>query len=108
MKGKRFGALNFYEEDFTHRVHRVATATFWRTFHHDKKIGPAGEGGGCTPTPSYIYHHVQSCGVRTMRVQNILPLFLLDPSMYSVISLTTTPATIMCTLYICMSASVLC
>jgi hypothetical protein len=25
----------------THRVHRVAMATFWRTFHHDGKINPA-------------------------------------------------------------------
>jgi hypothetical protein len=33
-----------------HRVHRVATATFWRTFHHDGKICPF-EGGGCTTTP---------------------------------------------------------
>ncbi len=41
-----------------HRVHRVATAAFWRTFSHEGKICPAGEGGGCTPTPShYIYHH---------------------------------------------------
>ncbi len=62
-------------------IHRVATAAFWRTFHHDGKIhrawqwpisgvhsimmekfSQAGEGGGCTPTPfHYIYHHVQSC-----------------------------------------------
>ncbi len=31
-----------------HRVHRVATVTFWRTFHHDEKIS---EVGGCTPPP---------------------------------------------------------
>jgi len=37
----------------------VATATFWRTFHHDGKLAQDGEGGGCTPTPfNYIYHHV--------------------------------------------------
>jgi hypothetical protein len=30
----------------------------WRTFHHEGKISPAGEGGGCTPTPfHYSYHH---------------------------------------------------
>ncbi len=23
-----------------HRVHRVATAAFWRTFHHEGKISP--------------------------------------------------------------------
>ncbi len=31
--------------------HRVATAAFWRTFHHGGKISPGGEGGVCTPTP---------------------------------------------------------
>jgi hypothetical protein len=41
---------------FIHRVHRVATAAFWRTF--SVKLALAGEGGGCTPTPSYyIYLH---------------------------------------------------
>jgi hypothetical protein len=41
-----------------HRVHRVATAAFWRTFSDEGKMVLAGEGGGCTPTPSlYIYHH---------------------------------------------------
>ncbi len=29
-----------------HRVHRVATATFWRTFHYDGKISPGWWGGG--------------------------------------------------------------
>jgi hypothetical protein len=44
-----------------HRVHRVATAGFWRTFHHEGKISPAWcwVGGACPlPTPfHYIYHH---------------------------------------------------
>jgi hypothetical protein len=41
-----------------HRVHRVVTAAFWRTFHHEGKISLAGKGGGCTPTPFlYYYHH---------------------------------------------------
>jgi hypothetical protein len=38
-----------------HRVHRVATATFWRSFHHDHdgKISPGcGGGGGAHPPPS--------------------------------------------------------
>jgi hypothetical protein len=54
--------MNWYE----HRVHRVATAAFWRTFNHEgKKLARAGEGEGCTPTPfHYIYHHQQSCSVR--------------------------------------------
>jgi hypothetical protein len=46
-----------------------------------EKLAQAGESGGSTPIPfHYIYHHVQSCGVCTMRVQNILlHLFLLCP-----------------------------
>jgi hypothetical protein len=31
-----------------HRVHRVATADFWRTCHHDGKISPGWWGWGCT------------------------------------------------------------
>ncbi len=43
----------------SHRVHRVANAAFWR-IHSVMRINSvlAGEGGGCTPTPShYIYPH---------------------------------------------------
>ncbi len=29
-----------------HRVHRVATSAFWRTFHHEGKISPGWWGGG--------------------------------------------------------------
>ena len=44
---------------------RLAMAT-WRIFHHDGKISPEPLGGGCTPTPfHYIYHHVQSCILRS-------------------------------------------
>jgi hypothetical protein len=52
---------------YDHKVHRVAAATFWRTFHHDGKICPwAGVGGGYTPISFHsIYHQVQSCGVRS-------------------------------------------
>jgi hypothetical protein len=28
------------EDRVHHRVHRVATAAFWRTFHHEGKISP--------------------------------------------------------------------
>jgi len=35
----------------THRVHRVATAAFWRTFNHEGKICLAGEGEGARPPP---------------------------------------------------------
>jgi hypothetical protein len=38
---------------------RVATAAFWRTFHHEGKISLAGKGGGCTPTPFHYYYHHQ-------------------------------------------------
>ena len=34
-----------------HRVHRVAMATFWRTFHHDGKINPAWWGWGVHARP---------------------------------------------------------
>ncbi len=33
-------------DPFTHRLHRVATAAFWRTFHHEGKIIPGWWGGG--------------------------------------------------------------
>jgi hypothetical protein len=39
---------------YDHRVHRVATVAYWRTFHHDimrVKLAQAGEGGGCALTP---------------------------------------------------------
>ncbi len=50
----------------SHRVHRAALATFWRTFHQDGKIVQSGEGGGCKTTPfHYIYHHVQRFGGRS-------------------------------------------
>ncbi len=49
-----------------HRLHIVATATFWRIFHMMEKFAQAGEDGECTPTPfHYIFHHVQSWGVRS-------------------------------------------
>ncbi len=37
-----------------HKVHRVATATFWRTFHCDGKIG-AGDSGGVYALPLSLY-----------------------------------------------------
>jgi hypothetical protein len=42
------------------RVHRVATATSWRTFHHDGNLAQAGECvGGARPPPfKSSYHHV--------------------------------------------------
>ncbi len=66
-------------------THKVATATFWRTFHHDGKIAQPGEGwGGITPfiisTITYkvlVYAPAERA--------DTLPLFLLYPYMYSVI-----------------------
>ncbi len=44
-------------------THRVATATLLRAFHHDGTWW----GWGLTPTPfRYIYHRVQSRGVRSI------------------------------------------
>ncbi len=65
---------------------RLAIATFWRTFHHDGKISPAGEGGECTPTPYTItaitYNVVVSTRAPAERADS-LPLFLLYPYIYS-------------------------
>ncbi len=39
-------------------THRVAIATFWRTFHHDGKISPAlSGGGGCKLSPFHSTNH---------------------------------------------------
>ncbi len=48
-------------EDWYHRVHRVATSAFWRTFHHEGKISPGWWGWGVHATPitiSTITHKV--------------------------------------------------
>jgi hypothetical protein len=51
-----------------HRVHRAATATCWRTSHHENQPSLVRVGGGVHAHPlHYIYHHVQSCGVRSLR-----------------------------------------
>jgi hypothetical protein len=47
-------------------THRVTMATFWRIFHHDKKNLPSLVRWGVHAHPvHYIYHHAQSCGVRS-------------------------------------------
>ncbi len=60
-------------------------ATFRRKFHPYGKISPAGEGGGCTPTPflHYLPSHKVVVYTPAERVDT-LPLFLLYPYMYSV------------------------
>ncbi len=53
--------------------HRVNTEWQWPlsgvlycTYHHDGKISPAWWDWGCAPFPFHsIYHHEQSCGVRS-------------------------------------------
>jgi hypothetical protein len=59
-----------------HRVHRVAMATFWLTFHYNGKI----RGRGCTLSPFHsLYHHEQSCSVRSSWEGGYTPQFLLYP-----------------------------
>ncbi len=70
-----------------HRVHRVATATFWRAFNHEGKIIPGWWWWGVhSLTHSlYLYHHVQSCSVYAPAERaDTLVLFLLYPYMHSV------------------------
>ncbi len=66
-----------------HRVHRVATAAFWRTFHHDGKISPGWWGWGMHAHPLLIYyHHVQSCSVRSSWEGGYTPSISSLPYMY--------------------------
>jgi hypothetical protein len=74
---------NILYDTLNFRAHRLATVTFLRTFHHDRKISPGwwGGGGRCMPTPfHYVYHHVQSCGAGS-RADTLppssLPLYVL-------------------------------
>ncbi len=60
-----------------HRVHRVVTATFWRTFYHDGKISPELPFTLSTFTSKVV---VYSPAERA----DTLPLFLHYPFMYSV------------------------
>ncbi len=61
----------------TKYTHRVATATFWRKFHHDGKISPAWWGWRA-------HHRIQSWGVRSRWEGRYTPSFHLYPYMYSV------------------------
>ncbi len=71
------------------RVHRVATATFWRTFHHDGKISPGwwGVWGARSPpfTTSSITYKVVAYAPDEMA--DTLPLFLHYTYMYSVVKI---------------------
>jgi hypothetical protein len=60
----------------------VATAAFWRTFHHDGKINPAGEEGegvNAHPFSLYLLTHIQTTKLQCMlqlRVQIHSPYFM--------------------------------
>ncbi len=43
-----------------HRVHRVATASFWHTFHHEGKISPDWCGWGGARPPPFITFTITS------------------------------------------------
>jgi hypothetical protein len=71
-----------------HRVHRVVTAAFWRTFHHEGKIRPGWWGLGVHAHPLSL--HLPS----PVKLQCTLKLsgqtlFHLYPYMYSVVSMCT-------------------
>ncbi len=64
-----------------HRLHGVAMATFWRTFHHDGKISPGcSEDAGARPPP-FILSTITSSGVRSnyIRLQIHSPYFSSTP-----------------------------
>ncbi len=68
-----------------HRLHRVAPATFWRTFHHDGKIGPGWWGWGmhAHPLSLNLPSRPKLWCTPQLRGQT-LPLYLLYPYIYSV------------------------
>jgi hypothetical protein len=61
-------------------THRVATATVWRTVHHDRKICPGWKGWGAPPPPftiSTITYEVVAYAPAERA--DTIPLFLLYP-----------------------------
>ncbi len=73
----------------THRVHRVATAAFWRTFSDEGKSVLAGKGGGCTgarPPPLITLTLTSKVAVYApAEWADTLTLFHLYQYMYSVV-----------------------
>ncbi len=70
----------------THRVHTEWQRPLSGVYSiMMETLAQAGEGGGCTPTPFHcIYHHVQSCGVRSSWEGRYTPPISTLPYMYSV------------------------
>ncbi len=58
-----------------------------RTFSHEGKSSPlAGEGGGCTPTPSHYIYGTITSKVAVYALADTLTLFHLLENMYSVVT----------------------
>ncbi len=70
-----------------HRVHRVATVIFWRTFHHDGKISPGWCGEGGARPPAFTKCTITNKVVEYAPAErtDTLPVFLIYPYMYSVV-----------------------
>jgi hypothetical protein len=89
VKGLCVRFLTFFTRLITteHRVHRVATSTFWCTFHHDGKICPGwwGWGVGVRP-PAFAISTITYKVVVYAPAEraDTLPLFLFYTYMYSV------------------------
>ncbi len=65
-----------YINGIEHRVHRVAMATFWHTFHHDGKISPAKWGGRHTlPLSLYLPSRAKLWCTLQLRGQMHSPYF---------------------------------
>jgi hypothetical protein len=62
-----------------HRVHRVAMASFWRLFHHDKKNQPSLVGGRVHAHPLSLYLPSRKEVVAYAPAERAAPLFLLYP-----------------------------
>jgi hypothetical protein len=82
------GKILHSRSSVSHRVHRVAMTTFWRTFHHGGKISPAWCGRGVARPPPFTISTITYKVVVYAPTEraDILPLFLLYPYMYSVVS----------------------
>jgi hypothetical protein len=75
-----------HKDSVHHKVHRDATANFWRTFNCDGKTSP-GEGGGLHALPFSLYLPSSKVVVYALAQRaDTLALFPLCPYKYSVVS----------------------